>query len=159
MSSDPKKETSLIDTAYAYYFHRTNRLLHLHFTKLMADHTTDLTVEQWFLLNRLSNGKSVSQTDLVDKTFKDRPNITRLLDGLEKKSLVARKDDPNDRRKFTVSITKAGKALLDKTIPVMLEARKAVYKGLKQEDLEALKAISEKIESNILQGWDWSESI
>ncbi|MEI1277764.1 MarR family transcriptional regulator [Leptospira venezuelensis] len=125
----------------------------------MSDHETDLTVEQWFLLNRLSLFKSVSQTDLVDKTFKDRPNITRLLDGLEKKGLVVRQDNPDDRRKFTISITKAGKSLLEKTIPFMLEARKIVYKGLKAEDLEVLKTISEKIEKNILQNWDLSDII
>lgn len=157
MASDPKKETNLIDSAFAYYFSRTDRLLRLHFSKLMSDHETDLTVEQWFLLNRLSLFKSVSQTDLVDKTFKDRPNITRLLDGLEKKGLVVRQDNPDDRRKFTISITKAGKSLLENTIPFMLEARKIVYKGLKAEDLEVLKSISEKIEKNILQNWDLSE--
>ncbi len=159
MASDHKKETNLIDSAFAYYFSRTDRLLRLHFSKLMSDHETDLTVEQWFLLNRLSLFKSVSQTDLVDKTFKDRPNITRLLDGLEKKGLVVRQDNPDDRRKFTISITKAGKSLLEKTIPFMLEARKIVYKGLKAEDLEVLKTISEKIEKNILQNWDLSDII
>lgn len=154
MARESKKEESLIDTAFAYYFNRTDRLLRLHFTKLMSERNIDLTVEQWFLLNRLSNKKPISQTDLVDKTFKDRPNVTRLLDGLEKKGLLIRMDDPDDRRKFAIVITKAGTTLLDKITPFMLEGRKIVYDGLNSEDLTSLKRISKTIESNILQNWD-----
>ncbi|TGK33288.1 MarR family transcriptional regulator [Leptospira gomenensis] len=146
------KNPSLIDTAFAYFFHRTDRLLRLHFTKLMSDHGEDITVEQWLLLNQLSTLGVASQTDLVDKTFKDRPNITRLLDGLEKKDLVAREDDSEDRRKFNVILTKKGKALLERTIPIMLQERKHVYKGLSSADLQTLKKISETIETNVLNG-------
>ncbi|AOP35357.1 MarR family transcriptional regulator [Leptospira tipperaryensis] len=153
MSKGKEKKTSqLIDTAFAYYFHRTDRLLRLHFTKLMADYNEDITVEQWILLNQLSVTESASQTDLVDKTFKDRPNVTRLLDGLEKKDLVQRQDDPEDRRKFQVVITKKGKALLERTVPLMLQERKYVYKGLSNSDLQTLKRISETIENNVLDG-------
>ncbi|RHX92638.1 MarR family winged helix-turn-helix transcriptional regulator [Leptospira stimsonii] len=147
-----KKTSQLIDTAFAYYFHRTDRLLRLHFTKLMSDYKEDITVEQWILLNQLSATGSASQTDLVDKTFKDRPNVTRLLDGLEKKDFVQREDDPDDRRKFQVVITKKGKALLERTLPLMIKERKFVYKGLSNSDLQVLKRISETIENNVLDG-------
>ncbi|RHX95995.1 MarR family transcriptional regulator [Leptospira yasudae] len=151
-SSKETKTSSLIETAFAYYFHRTDRLLRLHFTKLMTDHKEDITVEQWLLLNQLSVTGSAYQTDLVDKTFKDRPNVTRLLDGLEKKDLVQREDDSEDRRKFKVVITKKGKALLERTVPRMLKERKLIYKGLSPSDLQTLKRISETIEANVLDG-------
>ena len=145
-----KKNSRLIDTAFAYYFHRTDRLLRLHFTKLMSEFKEDITVEQWILLNQLSATGSASQTDLVDKTFKDRPNVSRLLDGLEKRDLVQREDDPSDRRKFQIILTKKGKSLLDRTVPLMLKERKNIYKGLSDSDLQVLKKISETIENNIL---------
>ncbi|MBW0432672.1 MarR family winged helix-turn-helix transcriptional regulator [Leptospira yasudae] len=151
-SSKETKTSSLIETAFAYYFHRTDRLLRLHFTKLMTDHKEDITVEQWLLLNQLSVTGSAYQTDLVDKTFKDRPNVTRLLDGLEKKDLVQREDDSEDRRKFKIVITKKGKALLERTVPRMLKERKLIYKGLSPSDLQTLKRISETIEANVLDG-------
>ncbi|MDZ4728266.1 MAG: MarR family transcriptional regulator [Leptospira sp.] len=151
MSRTKEQKTSrLIDTAFAYYFHRTDRLLRLHFTKLMSEFKEDITVEQWILLNQLSATGSASQTDLVDKTFKDRPNVTRLLDGLEKRDLVQREDDPSDRRKFQIILTKKGKSLLDRTVPLMLKERKNIYKGLSDSDLQVLKKISETIENNIL---------
>ncbi|TGM07303.1 MarR family transcriptional regulator [Leptospira barantonii] len=151
-SSKETKTSQLIDTAFAYYFHRTDRLLRLHFTKLMSDNNEDVTVEQWILLNQLNANGTASQTDLVDKTFKDRPNVTRLLDGLEKKELVQRVDDSEDRRKFKIVMTKKGKALLERTIPMMLKERKLIYKGLSSNDLQTLKRISETIEANVLDG-------
>ncbi|MBL8019687.1 MAG: MarR family transcriptional regulator [Leptospirales bacterium] len=118
---------------------------------MMQDFEEDITVEQWILLNQIGPQKSVSQVDLVDKTFNDRPNVTRLLDGLEKRGLVRREDDSHDRRKFSIVLTPQGKSLLDRTIPIVLEERKGVYKGLSDADLKALKRISQTIESNIME--------
>lgn len=148
----PNPKEQLLDTAFAYYFHRTDRLLRLHFTKIMSNSKEDITVEQWILLNQISTTGSVSQAELVDKIFNDRPNITRLLDGLEKKELVQREDDLTDRRKFKIVLTKKGKSVLERTVPIMLKERKFIYKGLSPSDLRILKKISETIEKNVLDG-------
>ncbi|PJZ70496.1 MarR family transcriptional regulator [Leptospira perolatii] len=141
---------SLIDTAFAYYYYRVERLVRMHFSQLMIELGEDISIEQWILINRLAETGSSPQSELVDKTFKDRPNVTRLLDGLEKRNLVERIDDPGDRRKFEIRLTKDGRALLDRMVPKIKKERAVVYDGLGKKDLDSLKKISEKIEENIL---------
>lgn len=41
-------------------------------------------------------------------------NVTGITDQLEKEGLVARAEDPNDRRAYTVRLTPAGRALFDR---------------------------------------------
>ena len=40
----------------------------------------DMTPEQWAVLNRLWEKDDVTQNDLAERTFKDQPNIGRILE-------------------------------------------------------------------------------
>ena len=57
--------------------------------------------------------KGISQIELGDKLFVTAANITKLIDGLEKKGLVRRFPLENDRRVNLIKITEAGSQLLD----------------------------------------------
>src|SRR5688572_15254749 len=96
---------SSLDKAVAYKIQRTARLLRLHLIKFLQDAGTDITPEQWFILFRLHENEGQSQGELADKDLQDHPNITRMLDMLEKRQLVIRTADPQDRRKFLIFLT------------------------------------------------------
>jgi DNA-binding MarR family transcriptional regulator len=49
-----------------------------------------ITIEQWSVLYQLWKNDGLSQQELCDKTFRDKPSITRLVDNLEKLELVNR---------------------------------------------------------------------
>jgi len=59
-----------------------------------------LTPEHWAVLNRLWEKDGLSQTEIADQTFKDKANITRILDVMEKNDLVKRQKHEEDRRSF-----------------------------------------------------------
>ena len=44
----------------------------------------NLTIEQWSVLYQLWKQDGSSQQDLCQRTFRDKPSITRLVDNLEK---------------------------------------------------------------------------
>ena len=46
--------------------------------------------------------------------FQSYPTMTGIVDRLKDAGLVARGDDPQDRRKVVVSLTRQGRALLDR---------------------------------------------
>ena len=48
----------------------------------------EVTPEQWIVLHQLWNKEGVTQQELCVNTFKDKPSMTRLIDNLEKQSLV-----------------------------------------------------------------------
>ncbi|WP_417812061.1 MarR family winged helix-turn-helix transcriptional regulator [Thalassospira alkalitolerans] len=71
-----------------------------------ADHS--ISPEEWSLLLVLWKKGPQSPGALADVTIKDRTTVTRLLDGMVRKGLVTREEDPRDRRRSVVAVTPAG---------------------------------------------------
>ena len=71
------------------------------------------------------------------------PDITRLLDRLEKRGLIARGRDENDRRIVLARITRAGTKLLAGLDPRVAEAHKKRLGHMSREDLKQLIALLE----------------
>ena len=64
------------------------------------------TIEQWSVLYHLWKQDGMSQQELCNATFRDKPSITRLVDNLEKLKLVKRVASKNDRRINLIYLTK-----------------------------------------------------
>ena len=58
----------------------------------------NLTIEQWSVLYHLWKQDGMSQQELCNSTFRDKPSFTRLVDTLEKLQLVKRVASESDRR-------------------------------------------------------------
>ena len=56
----------------------------------------------------------VTQQELCNATFKDKPSMTRLIDNMERQHLVVRISDKKDRRTNLIHLTKDGKELEEK---------------------------------------------
>ncbi|MGA2106335.1 MAG: MarR family transcriptional regulator [Syntrophorhabdales bacterium] len=112
-------------------------------------HGYDLTPEQWGVLRALRNAEGVNQSQLGENTFKDRHNITRILDLLEKRGLVERRIDEGDRRAYRVFLTEAGRKEQKKLQGLVKSHQEALFEGLKPEELAGLRRIFEHIVRNI----------
>ena len=108
----------------------------------------DITPEQWTILNMVEEDQ-VTQRDLADASFKDAPTVSRIIDLLEAKGYLNRKADKSDRRRFVIGITNSGKKILEKSSPIIYNARKRGWRGLSNDDFEDLKRILDRIYSNI----------
>ncbi len=73
----------------------------------------DLTVEQLHILKQLYLAAGQTQSQLCEGVGKSPANITRILDRLEKKGRVNRKNNPGDRRSTLVFLTEEGEVLED----------------------------------------------
>ena len=71
----------------------------------------EITPEQWTVLNFLWEKDGVTQQELCNATFKDKPSMTRLIDNMERQHLVVRISDKKDRRTNLIHLTKDGKEL------------------------------------------------
>jgi DNA-binding MarR family transcriptional regulator len=75
----------------------------------------DITPEQWSALNQIDQAQGLIQKELAERTGKDKPTTTRILDLLERKGLIYRKTGENDRRSLLVYSTEQGRALIKAT--------------------------------------------
>lgn len=72
-------------------------------------------------------------------------SVTTLLDRLEKRALVVRNPHPTDRRKVLVSITDAGRALVDIHLPETVAIQSALFRVLTVEQLTELNHLIETV--------------
>ncbi|MBE7473568.1 MAG: MarR family transcriptional regulator [Anaerolineales bacterium] len=128
-----------LDESLGYLINRTARRLKHELDQVFKANGYDITPEQWTLLNRLWQQEGLSQVELAEQTFKDKPNVTRILDILERKLLLFRQKDENDRRAFKVYLTEAGRELKEKLIPLALEVLERGQKDLTDDDIAFLQ--------------------
>lgn len=76
-----------------------------------ASHEFHLTVEQFQVLRRIRKG-IVSVSELAKSNQTSRSSVSRAVDALVNKGLVARDKNPKDRRYIPLSLTKEGERVL-----------------------------------------------
>jgi Transcriptional regulators len=97
-----------VQSSLGYLTITANRLMSGFFRKHLVEAGIDLTAEQWGVLAQLWNKGSISQDELAHMVCVDKSSISRVLDVMERKGLVARKRDPADaRRKILYSTPEA----------------------------------------------------
>lgn len=118
--------------------------------KLLTGHgLDDITREQFGILLLLSLGDGLYQTQIANILGKDRPNITRMIDVLEKRGFIRREKDSNNRRILKVYLTEQGKAEADKAKPLKDRMNETQYRGMTDEEVLTLARLLKKVRENI----------
>ena len=66
----------------------------------------------------------------------DKSAITGLVDRLENRGMIERRDDPTDRRAIRLHLTRSGRDVAAKALPVVKELNRAVKEGFSPEEIE-----------------------
>jgi DNA-binding MarR family transcriptional regulator len=89
----------------------------------------------------LAGNEHASQLQLARRLGVDRTTMVALLDGLERRNLVARRAHAEDRRKNTVELTATGRDVLDKASRAAEEAERRFLAPLPELDARRLREI------------------
>ena len=109
----------------------------------------DITVEQWSVLYHLWKNDAMSQQQLCEATFRDKPSITRLVDNLEKLQLVKRVASREDRRINQIFLTDAGKALEAQTMHIANQTLNEALIGVPASEIETCKQVLQIVYENL----------
>ena len=107
--------------------------------------TNEITESQFYVLDSLYHSGPLTQKDIGEKVFRSGGNITLVIDNLEKQNYVLRVRGKEDRRFFTVHLTKTGKNLMDKIFPEFLSAVKNEMSVLNDTEHKELQMLSKKV--------------
>ena len=121
-----------------------NRKLYRNFRQ----NNLEITPEQWTVLLFLWEKDGVTQQELCNATFKDKPSMTRLIDNMERMHLVVRTSDKSDRRINLIHLTKKGRDLEDKSRFVANKTLKEALQGLTLEELSVSQEVLRKVFMN-----------
>ena len=95
---------------------------------------------------------SVPQNEIGLCMRVDRTSMVDLIDDLEKKGLVERKDSPSDRRAYALALTAKGKEILPKVLKLGLEAERQYLSHLQlKEQKELIQILQKLVKAHFLQ--------
>lgn len=138
------------DDAPAWLIQRASRTLRVLFLRLMESRASGVTPEMWLVLSRLYARDGQYQTQIADGTFRDRPNTSRILAGLESRGYVRKERDGEDMRRVRIFLTETGKQFVQDIAPIAASTRDTLYEGLTDEELRVLRRVLRRIERNAL---------
>lgn len=105
----------------------------------------ELTPPQFAVLEALLHLGPMSQSELGHKLLRGNPNVTALLDTLERHGWVQRTRGPEDRRVVVVGLTPEGQHLIEKVFPAHAAHLTALLGVLSSEEQETLGALCKKL--------------
>ncbi|HEX7660366.1 MAG TPA: MarR family transcriptional regulator [Pseudonocardiaceae bacterium] len=115
-------------------------------------HGYTVTVEQWALLNQLWQQEGLYQVQLAELILKDKPNVGRMIEVLEKDGLIYRQRDDQDRRAYRAYLTPAGRQLEDQLVPLAVKVLNRALNGMSDQEIGEFTRILAMIDRNLDHG-------
>jgi DNA-binding MarR family transcriptional regulator len=109
----------------------------------------NVTIEQWSVLYHLWKQDGISQQELCNATFRDKPSITRLVDNLEKLQLVKRVSSDADRRMNLIFLTKQAQKLQEQSMGLAEETLNEALQGVPPERIDICKEVLQIVYDNL----------
>lgn len=114
------------------------RRLHQRSTRLFHERLKaagyELTPVQFAALHALLEHPGMDQASLANRIAYDRATIGGVIERLERRGLVERVADGEDRRRRLVRPTRKGKELLAALLPIVQELQEAILDNLEQDE-------------------------
>ena len=105
----------------------------------------NLTESQFGVLEVLYHLGAMYQNELGAKLFTSKGNVTHVLDNLEKRDLVRRQRNPNDRRQVLVDLTATGRETVKAVLPDHVARIVTLFSSLSAKEQDTLGALCKKL--------------
>ncbi|WP_207003732.1 MarR family winged helix-turn-helix transcriptional regulator [Trinickia mobilis] len=110
-----------------------------------------IPISYWYYLRVLAERGEINQLELSKRVGIASTTAVPALDYLEKRGLVKRVRDPNDRRKYFVQLQDEGRRLVDEMLPDLTDMISASLDGISQKDMRVFWKVMHQIETNLMQ--------
>ena len=108
-----------------------------------------LTPEQFMLIDLLWNHGAMSQQQLADMMQKDKNSVTKLVDAIERKGFVVRKQNVNDRRSNTLILTEKANQLKHGAKQKGITILDEMLTGISEDELKSFLQTLHKLNANM----------
>lgn len=131
----------ILGVAYTSIFRRL--------AKYMKDKDLPITPDQFRVLSFLWQNDGCSQQEIAKGSNRDRANVTRIIDILEREGIVKRVNHETDRRIFRVFLTELGKKLEEPAAECGQLAIADALAGINKKDIDICMAVLKKTIQNL----------
>ncbi|MBQ8034398.1 MAG: MarR family transcriptional regulator [Bacteroidales bacterium] len=123
-------------------------------TAFFQEEGYNLTPEQFLVMDAIWDEGKMSQQKIADTIFKDKNSVVKLLDGLEKKNLVRRVANKDDRRQNLIEITPHAKEIQQNVTDIAMNAVDLIIKDIPKQDLHIFIKVLTKMAENMNEDTD-----
>jgi DNA-binding MarR family transcriptional regulator len=130
------------DESIGYQIRTTHRAMQRFLQFKIAPH--GITLGMWYFLRALWHEDGLTQRELSNRAGTMEPTTLSAILIMEKKGLVRRVRNPDDRRKWHIHLTPKGRALKSKLVPLAREVVDTAVQNLARGEVaQLLKALAE----------------
>ena len=108
-----------------------------------------LNVPRFYVLMHVENNPGINYILLSDLLLCTKSNTTRIVRGMQKDGLITREVDPDDRRSYRLTLSKAGRDLFDRVYPDYKMQVDGLMSRLDKAKLEDYLKASSEIENTL----------
>ena len=109
----------------------------------------DLTMQQAGVLLQVARQREARPNQIAIDIGTDTAGMTRLLDRLEGKGLLVRRNDPGDRRSLIIELTREGSELARKAAPIFGSLERDLSAGHSAQEVEKIQSALRRLLSNL----------
>ncbi len=107
-----------------------------------------LSVSEWRTMAVLGTKRSLSASEIVERSSMDRVAVSRAIKGLRAAGLLKRDIDGDDRRRAVLRLTAKGVAVFEDLIPRVKELERRLLDGFSEEERTALESMMRRVREN-----------
>lgn len=139
----------LLSKEIAVELNLTGCKLKQYIASMLKKQDVPLTPEQFLLIDLLWNQGEMSQQQLADKMQKDKNSVTKLVDAIERKGFVIRKQNSSDRRSNTIVLTEKAELLKNEAKQKGILILDNMLEGITEKELRSFLDTLHKLNSNM----------
>ncbi len=118
-------------------------------TDIFEDQGFNITPEQFIVMDTLWDEGTLTQQQIADIVMKDKNSIVKLVDGLEKRNLVRRVSNPEDRRQNLIEVTDYAISIQERTTELAMQAVDHIIGGIPKEHIKIFIMVLSKMADNM----------
>ncbi|MFH0736071.1 MAG: MarR family transcriptional regulator [bacterium] len=128
-----------------YLVNKSSSIMRICLNKEFSRRNIKASAERWGILNIVKACPGLTQSEIAMRSFKDKTNVTRMLNVLEKHGHIERRENSNDKRTYNIYITDKGTMLLEQLIPIVMSMNAAAYKNFTPNEMKQLHFLLNKL--------------
>lgn len=109
----------------------------------------ELNLTQASLIGFLDESGPITQTQLAGRLGMGRAATGLVINGLEKRGLLERRENPSDGRAWLIALRAEGKALVAPILEIDAVLRAELRAGISRSERQTLAALLVRLESNL----------
>ena len=109
----------------------------------------DFTILEHRALQDIQSVNGGSQKMLVESMGRDKAHVARIVERLHRQELIAKQNNPSDRRAVQLALTPKGEALLKRLDEVEMSIVSEMLHGLTKEEASAFECLLNRVNENL----------